>query len=299
MKKVQSEDRGVCARSGRPMPRVACLNNPAGPPAPKQLQARAASLKVVLASDNTLATVRRTGASTPEEGLASEQQGGAGVVADVSVVRYEHLANAHHAFVFTVICKDAQSLCTIRYPGCLQVTGYTEAEYVAQPLLWFTMIYADDREIVRQQIARLLQGETPPSIKHRIIHKDGTLRWVRNTSVPVLDAQGTLIAYDGLIVDISQSEFAGVEQGRQIAKLKTALAMFTPPHSILPICSTCKRIRDDDGYWQQMESYIAERFSGISFTHGICPECVKQLYPEYYQEVNRALSVSRPAVVPA
>ena len=222
-----------------------------------------------------------------------------GMVADVNMGRYEHLANAHHAYVFTVICKDGQSLCTIRYPGCLQVTGYTEAEYIAQPLLWFTMIYPEDREIVRRQIERLLRGETPPSIKHRIFHKDGSVRWVRNTSVPVADAMGALIAYDGLIVDISQSEFAGVEQGRQIVELTTALAMVKTLHSLLPICSSCKRIRDDDGYWQQMESYITGRFPDVSFTHGICPDCIKRLYPEHYQEISKALSVPRPTVVSA
>jgi len=46
----------------------------------------------------------------------------------------------------------------------------------------------------------------------------------------------------------------------------------------LPICAHCKKIRDDQGYWQQVESYIEER-TGAEFTHGICPECMKKLYP--------------------
>jgi len=48
----------------------------------------------------------------------------------------------------------------------------------------------------------------------------------------------------------------------------------------LPICASCKKIRDDGGYWSQIEAYISEH-SDAKFTHGICPECLKKLYPEY------------------
>ncbi|KMY69172.1 hypothetical protein AAU61_06615 [Desulfocarbo indianensis] len=48
---------------------------------------------------------------------------------------------------------------------------------------------------------------------------------------------------------------------------------------ILPICANCKKIRDDQGYWQQVEQYVSEH-TGAEFTHGICPECMKKLYPE-------------------
>ncbi len=50
---------------------------------------------------------------------------------------------------------------------------------------------------------------------------------------------------------------------------------------LLPICSSCKKVRDDKGYWRQIESYVAEH-SEADFTHGICPDCMKALYPEEY-----------------
>jgi len=52
---------------------------------------------------------------------------------------------------------------------------------------------------------------------------------------------------------------------------------------ILPICFSCKKIRDDAGYWNELESYISEH-SGAEFSHGLCPACFKKLYPEYYSE---------------
>ena len=53
---------------------------------------------------------------------------------------------------------------------------------------------------------------------------------------------------------------------------------------LLPICSACKKIRDDSGYWNQLESYLLEH-TDIEFSHGICPDCAKQLYPDHYRDI--------------
>ncbi len=47
-----------------------------------------------------------------------------------------------------------------------------------------------------------------------------------------------------------------------------------------PMCASCKKIRNDQGYWQQVDHYISE-YAGVDITHGICPDCLKTLYPEY------------------
>ena len=52
---------------------------------------------------------------------------------------------------------------------------------------------------------------------------------------------------------------------------------------LLPICASCKKIRDDKGYWNQIESYIHDH-SEAEFSHGICPDCFKRLYPDLYEE---------------
>jgi len=66
-------------------------------------------------------------------------------------------------------------------------------------------------------------------------------------------------------------------------KLKEALDTINTLHGILPICSNCKKIRDDKGSWRQMEAYIGEH-SDIQFSHGICPECANKLYPELFED---------------
>ncbi len=68
------------------------------------------------------------------------------------------------------------------------------------------------------------------------------------------------------------------------ASLEKALAEARTLRGLLPICASCKKIRDDKGYWNQIESYIKEH-SLAEFSHGICPECAKRLYPELYSKV--------------
>jgi len=68
------------------------------------------------------------------------------------------------------------------------------------------------------------------------------------------------------------------EKEKLIGELQQALAKVKTLSGLLPICSSCKKIRDDKGYWNQIETYIRER-SEADFTHGICPSCAKMLYP--------------------
>ena len=69
-----------------------------------------------------------------------------------------------------------------------------------------------------------------------------------------------------------------LQNSRNLDPLREALAKIKTLHGLIPICASCKKIRDDKGYWNSVESYIRER-SEAEFTHGICPECSEKLYP--------------------
>ncbi len=73
------------------------------------------------------------------------------------------------------------------------------------------------------------------------------------------------------------------ERERLIAELQEALASIKTLKGMLPICSSCKKVRDDNGYWNQIEAYVSEH-TEAEFTHGICPECAKKLYPKHYKD---------------
>ncbi|MCG3208875.1 MAG: hypothetical protein FOGNACKC_02488 [Anaerolineae bacterium] len=73
------------------------------------------------------------------------------------------------------------------------------------------------------------------------------------------------------------------EKERLIAELQAALAKIKTLRGLIPICANCKKIRDDKGFWQQVEIYI-EAHSNAEFSHGICPDCKKKLYPEFFSD---------------
>jgi PAS domain S-box-containing protein len=89
--------------------------------------------------------------------------------------------------------------------------------------------------------------------------------------------------FTSVIRDISERKRIQKEREDLIAKLQQALADIKTLSGLVPICASCKRIRDDKGFWNQLESYISKH-SQAQFSHGICPECSRRLYPELYDE---------------
>jgi sensor domain CHASE-containing protein len=85
-----------------------------------------------------------------------------------------------------------------------------------------------------------------------------------------------------LAKDITERKRAEEELQRERDKLQEALDNVRTLHGLIPICAHCKKIRDDKGYWNQIESYIRDH-SEADFSHSICPECAKNLYPDYYE----------------
>ena len=70
-----------------------------------------------------------------------------------------------------------------------------------------------------------------------------------------------------------------VRKKRLIRRLQKALDEVKTLSGMIPICANCKKVRDDKGYWDQIETYI-HKHSNADFSHGICPECAKELYPD-------------------
>ena len=84
-----------------------------------------------------------------------------------------------------------------------------------------------------------------------------------------------------LLRDITERRLAEKEREKLIAELRDALANLKRLSGLLPICASCKKIRDDQGYWHQVENYMQDH-AEVEFSHGICPECAAKLYPELH-----------------
>ena len=122
--------------------------------------------------------------------------------------RYRRITEAITDYIFTVKVVDGNPAETHHGPTSEGVTGYTAEEFNADPFLWIRMVPAEDQDIVRAQASEALSGHDPEPIEHRIIRKDGQIRWVSNSLVPASDGQGNLVSYDGLLRDITNRKIA-------------------------------------------------------------------------------------------
>lgn len=130
--------------------------------------------------------------------------------------RYARLLASVTDYVYTVTVEQGQPVTTSHGAGCEAVTGYTSDEFETDPFLWESMICKEDLPAVRAHTDRVLDGQTPPPLEFRLIHKDGGVRWVKNTTVAYRDELGRVIAYDGLVSNITERKLA--EEQRRLSE---------------------------------------------------------------------------------
>ncbi|MBW2410658.1 MAG: PAS domain S-box protein [Deltaproteobacteria bacterium] len=102
---------------------------------------------------------------------------------------------------------------------------------------------------------------------------------VEVTASNVTSSTGELAGRMASFIDITKRKEIEEDREKLINKLQNALNKIKTLSGIIPICASCKKIRDDKGYWNQLENYINEH-SEAHFSHGICPECAEKLYPD-------------------
>ncbi len=295
--------------------------------------------------------------------------------------KMESVFNNLDEMIFSVDTKQRKLLLVSR--ACERITGYSRQEFRDNAMLWFEMTHPADKADIEKTYADFYRGN-PVEIEHRIIRKDGSVKWVETKIKPRLDAEGQLVYFDGFVSDITlrkETELALAESEKKYhaifnnsldamfvaaadgtirdmnpsglklfgytideiralgleqlyvdkgehaqfrqkmaqtgivrdctVKLKrkdsaeldcTLSAAAQQDHTgavtgfygaihditdlkilggLLPICSHCKKIRDDQGYWSQVEIYIS-RNSRALFSHSICPECVGKYYPQIF-----------------
>lgn len=158
--------------------------------------------------------------------------------------------------------------------------GYSREEFLALTLKEIRP--AEDLALFLDKVAKVHAGEDTVSRGIRHKKKDGTIFYVEITA--------RAFFYSGRIAELvianDITERLQLEQEREelICELQKSLEQVRTLKGLLPICAACKSIRDDEGYWNQIEVYIREH-SEAQFTHSMCPGCAKQLYPEIYSEV--------------
>lgn len=160
-------------------------------------------------------------------------------------------------------------------PAWKKTVGFTLEEMRSRPFIEF--VHPDDRQRTLEQNRRVREeGGKAVSFENRYLCKDGSYRWLLWNAAPDFEHR---VIYSAAR-DITERKELEEEREALVRELQDALAEVRSLRAILPICSYCHRIRDDDSYWQTVEQYIS-RHTNTRFSHGICPECyTKELEPE-------------------
>jgi PAS domain S-box-containing protein len=147
--------------------------------------------------------------------------------------RYRELLASITDYIYTVRLSEGVVVETSHGPGCLAVTGYQPEQYATDPDLWHRMVHPDDRTAVVANAAEMAKGKVPPTIEHRIFHRDGSIRWVRNQRVPHYSPDGQFAGYDGLVSDVTSRKQAEEALTEANVRLREVLASLTKSHEEL------------------------------------------------------------------
>lgn len=176
---------------------------------------------------------------------------------------------------------DAQAAITYISPSGERILGHPPEQLIGESALQF--VHPQDLSAVSEALNQVRQRPgVITSIEFRFQHQDGTYHWLEATGNNLLDNP----AIQGIVInarDVSQRKQAEEEREKLIGELQAALEQVRTLSGLLPICSSCKKIRDDAGYWHQVEEYIRDH-SEVEFTHSLCPDCARKLFPEYYDD---------------
>ncbi|MFL5594843.1 MAG: PAS domain S-box protein [Gemmatimonadaceae bacterium] len=165
-------------------------------------------------------------------------------------------------------------------PAWERTLGFTREELMSRPFIEF--VHPDDRERTLKQNAAVRDGGKALGFENRYLCSDGSYRWFRWNAAP---DSGNQVIYS-VARDITDAKRADAEREQLVSELQRALAEVKSLQEILPICSYCRKIRDDQNYWHTVESYL-RRHTGTEFSHSICPSCMENIVEPELKRTGR------------
>ena len=170
-----------------------------------------------------------------------------------------------------ITVQDIQGNILAWNKGSEKMYGYTEAEALTMNIL--QIVPPNKKKEAEQYLEKIDSCQIVESFETQRISKSGKILDVWLVATCLKDDSGNIDSVATTERDITHIKNELREKEKEIQRLR----------SIIPICMHCKDIRDDEGYWGQVEEYISKH-SNVDFSHGICPKCLKKLYPEYNEE---------------
>lgn len=191
--------------------------------------------------------------------------------------RYRRIIEGMTDYIYTVHVKEGMATGITRSPACEIVTGYTLEEYAEDPSLSMRIVVPEDRDKFLKNIRNTLEGKKSCPIEYRIIHKNGQIHWVSNKLIQQFDSKGNLVAYDGVIKDITKRKQIEEKLFNSRATLAMALDGISDPLIMLDRELRVKRLnRAAKEYYEVPEyeeiigKFCYEAFRGRT---AVCEDC--------------------------
>lgn len=195
-----------------------------------------------------------------------------------SETRFRQVAESTDLWVWEV---DAQGIYTYSNSAVEKILGYQPEEIVGR-LSYEDLFSPDGREELKAEARAIFQKrERFVDFYNPCRHKNGRTVILKTNGFPVCDGQGAFIGYRGMDEDVTEQQALAEERESIIFELQQALENIRTLRGLIPICANCKKVRNDQGYWQQVEEYVSQH-TEADFSHGLCEECARKLYPEYF-----------------
>jgi PAS domain S-box-containing protein len=192
----------------------------------------------------------------------------------------EHLDDRFFALSIDMLCIAHFSGYFQRLnPAWEKALGFSREELQAKPMIEF--VHPEDRERTIDQNRRVRTGGQALSFENRYLCKNGSYKWLLWNATPDPDHQ---VIYS-VARDITDRKRREEEREKLLQELQAALAEVKELQKILPICSYCKSIRNDDNYWQTVEAYISHH-TNSRFSHSICPTCYETVVEPQFDDAE-------------
>jgi PAS domain S-box-containing protein len=186
--------------------------------------------------------------------------------------RYRDLFDSSLDGIYTV---NADGVFTSMNRAGARIFGHeAPAEIIGRPALEYWRD-ARDREAF---LAKLRAEKSVSAYRISARKRDGVHLELESSSRILQDESGRSLGIEGVLRDVTARGRAEAERELLIAQLQEAAASIKTLSGLLPICAGCKKIRDDEGSWSQIEVFVSSRTSA-EFSHGLCPDCMKAYFP--------------------
>ncbi len=178
-----------------------------------------------------------------------------------------------------IIGKNLDGSITSWNRGAENIYGYAASEVIGKPIS--ILLPPGHEDEMLQLLGKIKSGEPIEHYETVRQRKDGRDIYMSLAISPIRNDEGRIVAASTIGHDITQRKQMEIEREKFVLELQEALARVRVLSGLLPICASCKKIRDDQGYWRQIEVYIHDH-SDAKFSHGTCPDCAKKLYAEVF-----------------